>query len=248
MTQIPPDHPRYHSLLLRERLVEGLRAGLASEAGLIAHGRGEALDYLLGERTRDFAAEAIAAASALLLAARHPVVSVNGNAAALAGAEIVALARGFDRLGIEVNLFHHTAGRSARIVEHLRSLGAGRVLESATESAVLLPTVRSARGRMHPEGLGAADVVVVALEDGDRCRALVEGGRTVIAVDLNPRSRTAEVAHVTIVDELTRAVPALAGQLARDRGVAPERLAERVAAYDNRAILDRSIAAIRGGF
>ena len=116
MTDIPVTHPRYHSLKLRERLLVGLKAGLASEAGLLAHGRGEAFDYLIGEKSRDFATEAIAVASALLVSARRPVFSVNGNSAALAGAELVALAGAFEPLTLEVNLFHHSSERSARIV------------------------------------------------------------------------------------------------------------------------------------
>ena len=57
------------------------------------------------------------------------------------------------------------------------------------------------------EGIYCADVVLIPLEDGDRAEALVKVGKKVIAIDLNPLSRTAMAAHVTIVDELTRAVP-----------------------------------------
>ena len=57
------------------------------------------------------------------------------------------------------------------------------------------------------EGIYSADVVLVPLEDGDRCEALVNMGKTVIAIDLNPLSRTARSATLTIVDELTRALP-----------------------------------------
>ena len=32
-------------------------------------------------------------------------------------------------------------------------------------------------------------------------------GKQVIAIDLNPLSRTAQTAHITIVDELTRCLP-----------------------------------------
>ncbi len=39
--------------------------------------------------------------------------------------------------------------------------------------------------------------------------ALVNLGKKVIAIDLNPLSRTARTAHVTIVDELTRCLPLL---------------------------------------
>ena len=43
------DHPRYKSLLAREKLVEA--SDVVAKQGLIAHGRGEAFDYLLGEQT-----------------------------------------------------------------------------------------------------------------------------------------------------------------------------------------------------
>jgi 4-phosphopantoate--beta-alanine ligase len=107
--------------------------------------------------------------------------------------------------------------------------------------------VQHARRYMHPEGIARADVVLVALEDGDRCQALVESGRRVIAVDLNPLSRTARVAQVSIVDELTRALPLLKSRLEADRHRPAEELADRVAAYDNAAVLDRAVAAIRRG-
>src|SRR3990172_4191571 len=51
---INPSHPRYLSLKYREQLVQGVKMGITSTAGLIAHGRGEAFDYLLGEKTYSF--------------------------------------------------------------------------------------------------------------------------------------------------------------------------------------------------
>lgn len=65
------------------------------------------------------------------------------------------------------------------------------------------------RGLCLPDGIGAADVILVPLEDGDRCEALRKMGRVVITIDLNPLSRTARMATLTIVDELTRALPAI---------------------------------------
>jgi 4-phosphopantoate---beta-alanine ligase len=248
MTDIPSNHPRLHSLRLRERLVSGLRAGLASEAGLLAHGRGEAFDYLLGERTHGFAQEAIDVASARLVMAEHPVFSVNGSAAALAGQEIAAVVAAHGNLVVEVNLFHHTPERSHRIADYLRGLGLTRVVESASAEAVPLPTIPHARKFMHKEGIAVADVVVVALEDGDRCQALVESGRQVIAIDLNPLSRTARLAHVTIVDEITRALPLLATCVEADRRRPAKELAARIAGWNNQAILDQAATAIRGGF
>ena len=53
MTKIAadPSHPRYQSLLLRHRLEEAEKKGMLAGSALIAHGRGEAFDYLLGEQT-----------------------------------------------------------------------------------------------------------------------------------------------------------------------------------------------------
>jgi 4-phosphopantoate--beta-alanine ligase len=60
------------------------------------------------------------------------------------------------------------------------------------------------------EGIFSADTVLVPLEDGDRCAALVSLGKRVIAIDLNPLSRTARTATLAVVDELTRALPNIA--------------------------------------
>src|SRR2546426_7296798 len=49
--KIPRSHPRYTSLMTREKLVRAWKAGIVVPEGLIAHGRGEAFDYLLGEET-----------------------------------------------------------------------------------------------------------------------------------------------------------------------------------------------------
>src|SRR6266511_1083319 len=125
--KIPRSHPRYTSLKTRERLVKAWKAGVAVPEGLIAHGRGEAFDYLLGEGTSAPALVAEKAAAAFLLRARRPVLSVNGNVAALAPRELVRLAKAVPAR-IEVNLFHRTAARVNRIVQILRKAGARDVL------------------------------------------------------------------------------------------------------------------------
>ncbi len=48
---IPKSHPRAQSLYVRERLVHAFDNGLVAKEGLMAHGRGEAFDYLVGEKT-----------------------------------------------------------------------------------------------------------------------------------------------------------------------------------------------------
>ncbi len=52
---IPKSHPRYDSLMTRELIVEGIKQGITSIQGLIAQGRGEAFDYLIGEKSTEYA-------------------------------------------------------------------------------------------------------------------------------------------------------------------------------------------------
>ena len=246
MTEIPPSHPRYASLKARELLVQGVRDGLTSEAGLIAHGRGEAFDYLLGERTTEEARAAARTAAAHLLVARHPVVSVNGNVAALAAEGVVELARSVThtregrglkrpRLDVEVNLFHRTEERVRRIAERLRELGADDVLGERPDARV--PGLDHARALCSSRGVAAADVVLIPLEDGDRAEALRAWGRTVIAIDLNPLARTSRAAHVTIVDELTRALPAIKEEAEALRVTPEGELRTLLEAWDNAGML-----------
>ena len=188
MTDVPESHPRYASLRTRDAIVAGEEAGITSVHGLITHGRGEAFDYLLGECTQPFARSAIRAAAAMLLRARHPVLSVNGNAAALAADDMVRLAASLSA-PLEVNIFHASEERERAIERHLRERGAPRVL-LPTDTAQL-NYIDSNRRYVHPEGIFAADVIFVPLEDGDRCQALRKMGKDVITVDLNPLSRTA---------------------------------------------------------
>ena len=205
-SDVPPTHPRYLSLLTRERIVAGVERGVTSLHGLIAHGRGEAFDYLLGERTHPFATRAITVAAACLKAAKHPVISVNGNACALAAAELVALAQAAGAR-LEVNIFHSSPAREQAIRIMLLEAGADEVLMPSQTHAI--DHIDHNRKWVHPEGILIADVVCVPLEDGDRCEALVRNGKQVITIDLNPLSRTARTAQITIVDNLTRCLPLL---------------------------------------
>ena len=61
-----PSHPRYQSLLMRHRLENAAKIGMLADSALIAHGRGEAFDYLLGEKTSDSAMIATKHALSLL--------------------------------------------------------------------------------------------------------------------------------------------------------------------------------------
>ncbi|MEN6329941.1 MAG: hypothetical protein ABFC91_06585, partial [Methanobacteriaceae archaeon] len=89
MQEIPRTHPRYQSLILRKKISEAHKDGVLAESGMIAHGRGEAFDYLLGEKTIPPALKAIEVAAAQILLAENPVISVNGNTAALSAREVV---------------------------------------------------------------------------------------------------------------------------------------------------------------
>ncbi|MDD1670291.1 MAG: phosphopantothenate/pantothenate synthetase [Methanomicrobiales archaeon] len=202
---IPRDHPRYRSLVARERLAACAREGVVTPEGLTAHGRGEAFDYLLGERTTESALLAERIAAAMLLSARAPVISVNGNTAALA-AEGVADLQAASGARVEVNLFHRTEERVEKIT---RLLGAAGVEVLSGRAEPLLP-LSHPRALCLREGIFSADTVLVPLEDGDRCAALVGMGKRVIAIDVNPLSRTARTATLTVVDELTRALPNIA--------------------------------------
>ena len=51
--------------------------------------------------------------------------------------------------------------------------------------------------------------MLVPLEDGDRTQALKKAGKTVITFDLNPLSRTAQTADITIVDNVIRGMKLL---------------------------------------
>ncbi len=205
---VPESHPRAESLRIRHRLVGGFEEGLVAAEGLLAHGRGEALDYLLGEETGGAARQACRAAAAALCASDRPVISVNGNAAALCAEQLVSLAE-CTGSALEVNLFYDSPGRRGAIAGRLRQYGAKRVLGLDPERMAVLRGTDSARRMVDRDGIFAADTVVVPLEDGDRTAALKRAGKTVITFDLNPLSRTAQAADISIIDNITRAIDVL---------------------------------------
>ena len=250
MHQIPRDHPRYESLRIRQRVVSGAERGLAVSEGLLAHGRGEAFDYLLGERTNPEARAATRAAAAALLLAKRPVLSCNGNVASLVPDDLVRLAAAIPGAAVEVNLFHRTEERAQRIGLELETAagkmggrGNGPRIFSGRPDA-RLAGLSSDRAKCHREGMFLADVVLVPLEDGDRAEALKRAQKTVIAIDLNPLSRTARAADMTIVDNIVRALPALLRQVQLLRGSPSSRLSRIVEGFDNGANLRKAIGRI----
>jgi 4-phosphopantoate---beta-alanine ligase len=205
MSLIPKSHPRAKSLYIRERLVDGFDDGIVAKEGLMAHGRGETFDYLLGEKTTKYAQKAIQAAAFVLVSASYPVISVNGNVAALCPREIIKLARTVNAK-IEVNLFYANEKRKKNIVKVLKKAGAKDVLGVDRKSSRKISGLNSARRIVDYNGIYKADVVLVPLEDGDRTIALKKAGKKVIVFDINPLSRTAKTADITIVDNVVRAI------------------------------------------
>lgn len=243
LESIPPTHPRAESLRIRSRLIEGFRRGVVVEAGLIAHGRGEAFDYLIGEKTLPFALKAIKVASAYMVLAKHPVISVNGNVAALAPESVVKLARGFGAK-IEVNLFYRSRFREEAIAQVLKEAGAESVLGVGEAASATIPELHSERRRVDPEGILRADVVLIPLEDGDRTEALRKMGKVCIAIDLNPLSRTARAASVTIVDNVVRALPKIVEEVEVLRKAPREELESLIRSYDNDRVLSEALSYI----
>jgi len=241
---VPESHPRYESLLTRHRIEAGVEQGVTHLQGLLAQGRGEALDYLLGERTIPSADAAARAAAAHLLLADHPVLSVNGNVAALVPGEIVELA-GVVGADLEVNIFNRSEERLDAIVEHLREHGADAVKGRTADARI--PGIDHERARVDADGIYAADVVLVPLEDGDRAEALGAMGKTEIVIDLNPLSRSNQVAAVPIVDNLVRAVPNITRHARELRTAERDELERIVDEFDAGAHLEAAERAIRQG-
>tara|TARA_B100001250_G_scaffold360858_1_gene338619 strand:+ start:936 stop:1658 length:723 start_codon:yes stop_codon:yes gene_type:complete len=211
--------------MARKLLTDAAASGMLADSALIAHGRGEAFDYLLGEMTCESAREAIRESAARLLAAKQPVISLNGNTVALAAPELLACAAVLN-CAIEINIYYRTPERMVALlstIEQRKSEAQQRFPELATQISavpilganpdVRIPNLDGPRANCHSDGIFSADVILVPLEDGDRCEALIAMGKTVCVIDLNPLSRTAKMATITIVDELTRCVPLLLDDL-----------------------------------
>jgi len=189
-------------------LVEAANKGMVADSAMIAHGRGEAFDYLLGEQTIQSALNATYEASARLNSAQRPIISLNGNVVALCAEPILKLA---SEIGcpVEVNIFYRTQKRMDALLGYLEEVKSKldidvTILGGAPDGRI--PGLEGPRAACHSQGILSSDVILVPLEDGDRCEALVKMGKDVIVIDLNPLSRSARMGSITIVDELTRVV------------------------------------------
>lgn len=243
MHDMSPHHPRYQSLILRDKMAKAYQEGILADTALIAHGRGEAFDYILGEKTNLPALNSIKAASAALLLAENPVLSVNGNTAVLAAEDMVKLARILPAK-VEINLFYRTPQRVMKVEEVLKKAGATEILGKEEDDYFPIKGLEGPRSRAHPEGVHRADVVLVPLEDGDRAEALVALGKTVITIDLNPLSRTAQTSSITIVDNVVRAIPLIIEEISKLRGCRVDELEAIVHEFDNQRNIDSSLQLI----
>lgn len=239
--EIMSNHPRAESLRIREKLVEYYKLGVVATAGLIAQGRGETFDYLIGEKTTESAFRAIRIAAAVMLQAEHPVISVNGNVAALVAEDVVRLAS-VTGAQIEVNLFHRSLERELAIENVLKKAGATKIYGVGDKtSRNIVSEVCSERKWVDAKGLFKADVVLVPLEDGDRTQALRNMGKKVIAIDLNPLSRTSQWASISIVDNVVRAIPSLVREAEKMKNMKRNVLRKIVSDFNNGEILADAI-------
>ena len=126
---------------------------------------------------------------------------------------------------IEINIFYRTDSRvnllyqtlnlikndvasenpSGEITSEIWSQMVANIEILGTSPDAQIPGLEGPRAKCCSQGIHAADTVLVPLEDGDRCEALIQMGKQVLVVDLNPLSRTARTANVTIVDNVSRA-------------------------------------------
>ncbi|TFG24493.1 MAG: phosphopantothenate/pantothenate synthetase [Promethearchaeota archaeon] len=228
--EVPITHPRYLSLNYRHKIIEGMKHLIVAEAGLIAHGRGECFDYILGEKTNDFALNAMRTAVAMLLLAKNPVISVNGNTAALVPNQLVKLSK-ILKAPLEINLFYKKRGRVKAIKNVLKSAGATNIRGINRKEIVQIEGLDS--NRRFVESIAEADLVMVPLEDGDRTEALKKIGKKVIAIDLNPLSRTSLNADVTIIDNVTRTLPEMIKIAIEFKNFSESELSRIIDEFDN---------------
>jgi 4-phosphopantoate--beta-alanine ligase len=126
-------------------------------------------------------------------------------------------------------------------------MGAKTVLGTRSVHSARIPELRSERGIVDYDGIYKADTVLVPLEDGDRTEALVKMHKKVIAIDLNPLSRTSRAATITVVDNVIRALPAMAIEAKQLKQQNGEFLKRIVNEFDNSKNLSQSLEIIRCG-
>jgi len=133
-------------------------------------------------------------------------------------------------------LFYSSEKRKKAISKILKKSGAREILGMDKKQSTKLKGIDSARRIVDKNGIFSADLVLVPLEDGDRTIALKKAKKKIITFDLNPLSRTAQTADVTIVDNVTRAMKLLVSESKKSR---------KKIAFDNKKNLKSAILEIR---
>ena len=160
-----PSHPRYQSLLSRHLLEQAAKQGMLADSALIAHGRGEAYDYLIGEKTSPNALQATNNALAHLIAGKKPVISLNGNTTALAGYELMKIAE-YLQCPIEVNIFYRTEQRINALFGYLNSIKKEHSISInilGENPDTTIPGLKGPRAKCCTEGIYSSDVILVPL-------------------------------------------------------------------------------------
>ena len=241
---VPKTHPRYKSLTTRNKIVGGVIKEITSVHGLIAHGRGEAFDYILKEKTNEFAIKSIQAAASLLLLANHPIISINGNSAALVPKNLIKLSKTL-QCPLEINIFHTSSKREIRIKKFLIKKGANKNSILLPQKDYTLKHLDSNRKFINKNGINKSDVVFIPLEDGDRASALIKNNKKVITIDLNPMSRTSQTSTISIVDNITRTLPLLNKTVLQYKNKSEKELKNILKNYNNKKNLSDSIKKIK---
>ncbi|UCE15133.1 MAG: phosphopantothenate/pantothenate synthetase [Candidatus Heimdallarchaeota archaeon] len=239
-SEVPKDHPRYESLVTREKIIEGMHQKIVAEAGLIAHGRGEAFDYILGEETPPFALNQERLAVIMLLLAEKPIISVNGNIAVLCPRELVMLSQLLEA-PLEINLFYRKREREIAIEKVLKEAGAKEVFGIDPQNQSTIAEISHQRRIVDSRGIALADCVFVPLEDGDRTLALRKSEKNVITVDLNPLSRTSLAANVSITNNIVRAIPEMLQLAQTYRKMSSKELKEERKQFNNEKLLQEAL-------
>lgn len=234
------DHPRYESLVYREKIVEAHKNGILADSGMIAHGRGETFDYLIGEKTTDNSLNTIEVAGCYFLTGKHPVLSVNGNTTALVAEEIAELSKLLD-IPVEINLYYRTPDRITCIEKVYNDLGVEEILGTDDDDFIDTPDLNGPRSPVSIKGISNADVIFIPLEDGDRAEKLSDLDKKIINVDLNPLSRTAQTSTVTIVDNIVRVMPLLIKSVNKLMDYDKKELMNRIDKFSNEDNLRNAI-------
>jgi len=231
---IPKDHPRYKSLVTREHLAECARTGIVSLEGLTSHGRGEAFDYLLGEKTSESALLAgkdcggpapHRKTPGALRERQHRGACGTRNRASPEGK------RGARRgQPLPPDTRTGTADRDGSSAMPVRTVFSGRSRSASSRSPTTGPFCRREGCLLPMSCLSRSKTATAA-------RCSVGMGKKVIAIDLNPLSRTAKTATLTVVDEVTRALPEIAQACT---ALSDGKCRSLVAVMDNRVFLQEA--------